>query len=252
MASRTETLETWFRNFRNLLQSLLAAPGCVACESPLDIHENLCAVCEAEWKKLTGDACTCCALPFSGTSLSSHLCSSCLRQPPSFDRVWAPFEYEGSVGRLIGALKFRRRLGALDLLIPRSVEVFQNAIVSLSPDLLVPMPLSWRRCFQRGFNQSALLCHGLKKQSKVYIPELRGVLRRHREPQAQQRRAERLQRLKGSFWLKQPEALAGKKILIVDDVMTTGATVEALAHTLKQAGALRVEAWVLARVRRDS
>ncbi len=230
---------------------MFAAPSCVACEVSLDAREALCASCDLEWKALTKDSCLRCALPFSAGALSPHWCAACLQQAPSFDRVWAPFEYEGSVARLIGALKFRRHLGALDLLIPRSVETFRQALKSLEPDLLVPMPLSWRRCFRRGFNQSTLLCRGLKKQSRVYIPELGGVLRRHREPQAQQKRAERLQRLKGSFWLKRPETVVGKKILIVDDVMTTGATLEALAHILKQAGAIQVEAWVLARVRRD-
>jgi ComF family protein len=173
-----------------------------------------------------------------------------LTRPPHFSKVTAVFEFDGTAASLLHAAKFGRRTAALELLTQAGQELFERTLQRFSPDWLLPVPLSWRRRFVRGFNQSYLLTHYLREGAASRIPIFSGVKRRHLEAQAKQGLKERLSRLRGVFSVSGGAALAGAGVLIVDDVLTTGATAEALSAALKNEGVREVEVFVLTRVRR--
>lgn len=164
----------------------------------------------------------------------------------AFDAVLSFGEYEGVLRKLIHLFKYSRisplapRLGALmSRALPRDARF----------DLLVPMPLHWRRRWRRGFNQSELLARALSQRTG--IPVVNAVRRRKSTPaQAGLTGAQRRVNVTGAFAVKKREFVEGRNVLLVDDVLTTGATANACAAALKRAGAGRVTVLTLARVDR--
>lgn len=200
---------------------------------------GLCGPCEDDLPWL-GNACQRCALPLPE---NTTLCGRCLKRPPAFDRCRAVFRYAPPVDRLIGQFKHQRHLTAGRLL----ARLAANRLCQPGeePDLIGPVPLHWRRQLLRGFNQSALVAEILSR--KLDIPLAPLAIRRQSTTQQQALgRRERLRNLRDAF-VARPSAVAGKHVVIVDDVVTTSATAEALSRQLKQVGARRVEVWALAR-----
>jgi ComF family protein len=193
--------------------------------------ELLCAACIAELPALP-DSCPRCALP----SPAGAVCGSCLIHPPHFDATLALWRYEFPCDRLVQALKYRGRL-ALAGFFARSLASRQMPEV----DLIVPMPLHPKRLAERGFNQALEIARHLGRPI-----EPRGVLRvKHTPPQTELPYDERAKNVRGAFLCKLD--LTGASVAVLDDVMTTGATLNELARALKRAGATRVENFVIAR-----
>jgi len=193
--------------------------------------ELLCAACVAELPALP-DACPRCALP----SPAGAVCGSCLTHPPHFDATLALWRYEFPCDGLVQALKYRARL-ALAGFFARSLASRTMPEV----DLIVPMPLHARRLAERGFNQALEIARHLGRPI-----EPRGVLRvKHTPPQTELPYEERAKNVRGAFLCKLD--LTGARVAVLDDVMTTGATLNELARALKRAGAARVENLVIAR-----
>jgi ComF family protein len=182
------------------------------------------------------EACPRCALP----SPAGAVCGSCLRHPPHFDGTLALWRYEFPCDRLVQALKYRARLALAGY--------FARALASRGlpeVDLIVPMPLHRRRLAERGFNQALEIARGVARHLGVRI-EPRGVLRiRDTAPQTGLPYEDRATNVRGAFQCRLE--LAGASIAVVDDVMTTGATLNEVARVLKHAGAARVENLVIAR-----
>jgi ComF family protein len=229
--------------WRNQLVDALFPQLCLLCRLPSANPLPLCTECAAQ---LVENRCSCyrCALPLPEGGPA--LCAACLEQPPLLDGVLAPFIYEPHLGYLIGQWKFqgqRRLSGLLACLWLAAVDPPQDR------DMLLPVPIHWRRLLGRGFNQASLLAGSLQQLA----PELAGVtlqdrlLRRCRPTPAQSslNAQQRARNLSDAFKLK--GAVKGKRIAIIDDVMTTGATGEAIARALKAAGAEDVQLWCLAR-----
>jgi ComF family protein len=218
--------------------------------------EQACALCEATSRGAVCAACadnlprtqhglTCqvCAIP----GASNAVCGQCLRDPPHFDASVAAFHYQYPFDKLVQSFKFGADL--------KLVQFFASALaqtVSLLhtqaeafPQIVVALPLANQRLKERGFNQSALLAAGVANQLK--LPVAHGAMLRIREtpPQSGLNREARIKNIRGAFACD--TSLVGKSVAIVDDVMTTGATLSEAARILKSAGACRVEAWVLAR-----
>jgi ComF family protein len=243
-------LSTFKKALLPTLRKYLSPPRCEACQKIIDDDHELCEDCEKSLQTLSPSHCEICALPFNGAELSKHCCVNCLKDPPSFNKVHALYEFEGSLPELLRAGKFGKRLKIYHLLAQRGALYFRKVVEEFQPHYLVPMPLSWRRRWVRGFNQSYLLAKYLvNKEDEKYSILLR-TKRKHTPPQAQRSREERLRALKGVFSLINPEKVKDKKLLLIDDIMTTGATVQALSKEFKKAGAAEIRVFVIARVGR--
>ena len=197
--------------------------------------ELLCPACIAELPALA-ETCPRCALP----SPAAAVCGSCLNHPPHFDATLALWRYEFPCDRLVQALKYRARL-ALAGFFARSLA--SRPIPEV--DLIVPMPLHPKRLAERGFNQALEIARGLVRYRSRPI-EPRGVLRvKDTLPQTGLPYEERAKNVRGAFLCELD--LSGASVAVLDDVMTTGATLNELARALKGAGATRVENLVIAR-----
>ena len=188
--------------------------------------------------------CRCCALPLPDDD--AGLCAACIQRPPAIDRVIAPFLYEPHLGYIIARWKFQRERHLSGLL----AELWLSAVEPpRDRDLLLPVPIHWRRLLGRGFNQATLLAMALQDRDPDLqpLPLPSRVLCRTRAAPAQSTLTahQRAHNLRGAFALG--ASVKGQRIALIDDVMTTGATAEAIARLLKSAGATDVQLWCLAR-----
>jgi ComF family protein len=213
------------------------------CEAPTGTSLVLCEVCRGELL-CNHPCCRCCALPFQGSAIhAATLCPACLVSTPLLEQVVAPFVYEEGLAFLISRWKYQREGG----LVSTFAELWLQATDGVGDvDLLIPIPLHWRRLLSRGFNQSADLAEELGRRLEIPQAPSR-LLRRMRATPAQVRagRSERLANLLDAFSVD--GTLSRQRVALVDDVCTTGATGEAAARALLRAGATSVQLWCLAR-----
>lgn len=222
-------------NIRSIIEHLLPSQPCLLCGAMS--HDGVwCAACDADLPRLSGAHCPVCALPSS----MGDVCGRCLQHPPHFEHTVAAFAYAFPIDKLIQALKFSEQL----TLIKKLADALTDQIDTL-PDAIIPMPLHPLRLRERGFNQSVLL--GQRMAKHLAIPLLKNACTRARNtrPQSALPFEERKKNLRQAFSCT--ANLSGKHIAIVDDVMTTGASINELAKTLRQAGATNISAWVIAR-----
>jgi ComF family protein len=197
----------------------------------------LCSACAADLPPLDATGCPVCAqpMPVAGT------CGACLARPPHFDATAAAWRYAFPLDQLIQSLKYAHRLASADFL-GRALAALP---LTSAPDIILPVPLSAARLRERGFNQSVELARPLARHLGVPL-ELEHIRRcRDTTPQAGLPWKERARNIRHAFECRID--LTGKNILVVDDVMTTGATLNELARILKAHGAARVENRVVAR-----
>ncbi len=231
-------------NWLNYIHKQLFPHRCCLCLAPGADGLALCAACRDELPWLPR-ACERCARPLAPTSRQT-LCAGCRRHPPVLDHCRALFAYQPPVDRWIQALKFDRDLSLAGLL-GQLLASGLGPASERSPQVL-PVPLHPRRLRQRGFNQAGEICRPLYRRG---WPRSRCRCRRirHTEAQSGLSATRRGSNLRGAFSLY-GDAVKDRHLLLIDDVMTTGATLNELARTLKAAGAARVEACVIARTLR--
>ena len=228
-----------------LLHALLPAP-CLGCGTPLPARQlglGLCRACRARLRPLPPGVCAVCCQPLPAAGLPpGWRCQACREEPPAFDRLLALWSYEEPLAAVVRALKFRR----LDYLGRHLGEAlagrFAGELVELGEiDLVVPVPLHWRRRLARGYNQAERIARPLA--ARLGLP-LAALLRRARAtpPQSLLGKAARVANLRRAFRVADPARLRGRHLLLVDDVATTGATLEAAAAVLRGAGAAAVTA----------
>lgn len=228
------------RTARRLTHSVFGG-SCFLCRGAVrTVQEEglLCASCTAELPRTGTHTCPRCALP----SPVGALCGGCLATAPHFDATLAALEYRFPTDVLVQALKFRGELSVAALL---GRMLAERVADGERADIVTAVPLSAARLRERGFNQALEIAREVARRTHFRLePQL---ARRSRDTAAQSALpwAERSRNVRGAF--ASGRLLAGETVAVVDDVMTTGATLEELARTLKRAGAARVLNWVVAR-----
>jgi ComF family protein len=233
------------------IQRLLLPPVCLLCDTPVANSAtdlDICPDCLAELSFVTGPRCCRCAVSLTASSLGTDtplICGRCLRDPPDFDDVVPVFAYQGLVARLIQGLKFNGRLSHARLLGSLMGLSLRDSVLDL-PELLLPVPLHHRRLRERGFNQSLELARHINRYvGHRQILADTCVRQRYTTSQADLPARQRRRNVRNVFYCR--AKIQNRHVAIIDDVMTTGSTVDELAHVLKMAGAGRVVVWVCAR-----
>lgn len=233
---------------------------CRCCGQPLDALEPVpvCADCWAQVQPYSGVECAQCGL-FLGSALPLHgtaLCGFCRRESFEFDQARSFGWYDGVLGDLVRRFKYdswhplaRPLARCLQVASTRFATSGGAGGVAVKFDLIVPVPLHRNRQRSRGYNQSQLLAEELSRLTGVRLAGKDCVRIRDTKPQTGLRGNERRRNMRGAFAVPKPEHVRGASILLVDDVLTTGATLDACAVALRQAGAETLRALTLARAR---
>jgi ComF family protein len=229
---------------------LLLPPSCVACDQPVVAPGQLCADCYRRTGFITEPCCRRCGVPFGYPSQGGldQLCPACRTIEPAFDRARAAFLYDRQARRLILPFKYADRTEIAVALAPHMARA--GAALLAEADLLVPVPLHPSRLFRRRYNQAALLARALARIArKSALPDAL-VRIRATNPLADLSAVQRQQEVAGVFAVRHSRAqrIEGQRILLVDDVMTSGATVGGCALALRAAGAIGVDVLTAARV----
>jgi ComF family protein len=229
---------------------LVLPPQCMACDAPVLAPYQLCGACFVTCHQITPPLCRVCGVPFAyeGQGGRPGLCPSCTRRRPCYGRARGALSYDSRSRDLILQFKHADRTELACLFAPLMARA--GADVLRVADLLVPVPLHVRRLRARGYNQAALLARRLGHLSG--IPDVPDALERTRltTPMGHQAASERRASMAGAIAVRNRRAptIAGRSVLVIDDVMTSGATMEACAEALLKSGASEVNALVAARV----
>jgi ComF family protein len=221
-------------------------PRCPSCRTYVAADGNFCAECFSKLRMIDAPQCACCGIPFVVAVGADTRCPACLSNPPEFDVGRAALVYDAISAPLVTALKFHDQWAGLERYGQMMLRVGRPLLDGA--DVIIPVPLHWRRLLTRKFNQSALLAFALSAHSGVPCqPEwLRRV--RYTRPQMHLDRATRLKNVARAFAVSEDASalLRDKIVVVVDDVVTTGATANACARVLKHAGAREVRVVALA------
>ncbi len=242
----------WPRRATDALLNLLYPESCLVCAEPVSRQQD-CCLCDACWHKtlqlrIREPWCPSCGLPFQDFgSAESHLCGDCILNPPAYSGARSFGYYAAELSRIVQCLKFQHRQNLAGLLSPLMASTFFECWDRREFDAVVPVPLHPKRRRERGYNQAGLLGRGLSRHIAVPFFEQSLARVQHTLPQVGLTDPERLRNVRGAFRCRAPEKVAGRRVLLVDDVMTTGATVASAAEALLAGGALRVSVLTAAR-----
>jgi ComF family protein len=233
---------------------LVYPPRCAICQAFLwedrakkDQKELLfCQACFDAFSEITSPLCTVCGRPFASKKEEDHPCEDCLRKTPFFDMVRAPYLYEGGIMEAIHQFKYGGRTYLVDSL-GSLLASFVKEWMGMTPECLtIPVPLHPKRLRERGFNQSLLLARHVAYLLGTELDFLTLRRIRYTQPQTGLRSEERKRNIRKAFEITNREAVKGRNVLLVDDVTTTGSTLNECTRVLKRAGAERVFGIVLA------
>ena len=231
---------------QNVLDFFCPRP-CLSCQEiiPADFPGLLCPRCLEGLPLLSRPLCPRCGAPFRSPMVGDHLCQTCLRQPPPFDRARAAAFYDGFILEAIHRLKYQRQVLYAKFLGQVAAQTPDISAILADAHLVLPVPLHPQRLRWRGFNQALLLANNLGD-----VPVAPDILIRLRptRPQVGLSSEERLANVKNAFAVTDPGQVVGKNLVLVDDVYTTGATIRECARVLRRAGAARLEVITVARV----
>lgn len=232
---------------RNTLGQLTFKHQCILCQETST--KRLCQPCSQQFLYSPNYRCTCCGLPLSHSAI---FCGECLQHTPAFDRTFSPYIYQPPLSELIVRFKQKKDFFVGKALADIFAAQIKNHCLQQHlplPDLITPTPLHWKKRSLRGFNQAAFFTDTISRQ--LNIPVFKDIsINNASLEQKNLSRKQRLNNLKNNISIT--SNLNGEHIAIVDDVMTTGATANALATALKKAGASKVTVWVLARTPKEA
>ena len=226
---------------------VLFPPQCLRCRALVEGSGNLCGDCWREVSFVTEPHCACCGLPFAHDVGEAALCGACAAAPPSYTRARAVMVYNDASRDLVLGFKYADATHAAPSYGRWLARAGRTCLADA--DMLVPVPLHWMRLFRRRYNQAALLARALSKETGIPVSPRALVRRRRTPPLGRLSREARRQRLSGAIAINPKHApdLKDRNVVLVDDVMTTGETVEACAGQVLRAGARSVDVLSLAR-----
>lgn len=222
-------------------------PRCAGCGTIVSQVHDFCPDCWKSIDFLGSSGCTTCGLPLEATDAGQ--CAACLSRPPRIARTRAAVAYDDISKAIAIRLKYGRKVA-----LARTMARFMAPLIEADEEerLLVPVPLHRWRLWNRGFNQSALIAGQLSRRLGIATDSTALVRVRSTPPLKGMSQSQRRRTVGGAFRVARPEAVAGKTVVLVDDVLTTGSTAEACARALRRAGAKRIELLAWARVVRAS
>ena len=232
-----DRLKVLFRKWRSKLY--LDGPVCSACGKELLAHirGGMCSECEKTSVKLGTDICGKCGRALAN---EAEFCDTCIRNERAFVRARSCYVYEGAPKKFVYRLKFGGRRYLAAFIAEAMVDRYLDC--GFECDCVVAVPLSAKRKRKRGYNQAELIAEELS--SRLKLPLIDGALVKTKEnkPQTKLKRREREENVRGVYEVTSPEAFKGRRVLVVDDVMTTGATLGEVSRVLYKAKARSVEA----------
>ena len=229
-------------NWLDIIQDCLFPPTCILCNLDSNNTVDLCEVCAMHLEK-NFYCCYQCGETFESLSSSPKLCGKCISNPPAYDRTHAPFIYQSGIRDLIQNLKFHNNYKNSRLLGKLLSDSIQNRIEL--PELIIPVPLHTIRYRQRGFNQSLEIARTVSKKLSIPLDYWSCHRKKYTLQQSALSAKDRRKNIRNAFVVSRP--INANHVVILDDVMTTGTTVNELAATLKKSGVSRVDVWVCAR-----
>ena len=243
--------ESYPRRLLDSLLNLVYPEECFLCSAAVARHQD-CGICPSCWDrslalKIVPPRCASCGLPLQNfEDAQDHLCGDCIMQMPPYAGARSFGYYTAELAKIIQELKFHGRKNLVKLLAPLLTAAFFESWDRQDFDLVVPVPLHAKRRRERGYNQSELLARALERQ--IAVP-FKPVLVRVRPtlPQVGLTHSERTENVRKAFRCVRSEQISRKRVLLIDDVMTTGATVASAARALLDGGALRVSVLTVAR-----
>ena len=224
--------------FKRVALDLLFPQYCIGCGREGSL---ICAACYQSLPRITPPLCPGCGRPQN----SEILCPGCTSRPAAIDGIRSPFRFEGAVRQAIHKLKYQN-LRALAVPLAKLLQEYL-ASTSMPVDVLVPVPLHKKRLRERGYNQSGLLAQELGKFSNLPVVDDCLIRQRHTPPQVRTSTAEERWHNIATAFVCRDSRLRSKQVLLIDDVSTSGATLDACAAALKASGAISVWGLVIAR-----
>lgn len=228
---------------------LIFPPRCAACDDLLEQHDALpfCPSCLAGIRFIRSPLCPRCGTPFEAAEGEDHLCGDCLTTERPYTVARSVARYQGALLTAIHRFKYRGKIG-IGTVLGRIMADFAAEIWDMKAfERIVPVPLHRKRLRERGFNQSVILARTLSKRFGMPLDFTSLKRQSPTPPQVGLGREARAVNVQGAFTVSHPERIAGRKILLVDDVYTTGSTLEECARVLSRAGAKTVGVLTLAR-----
>lgn len=233
--------------------AILYPPACVSCGEPIEDDHGLCGKCWADTPFITGHACDKCGAPLLGDDDGeTDFCDDCMTMQRPWSRGRSALIYKDNARRMVLALKLSDRL---DLVPAAAIWLARAGRDLIHHDtIIVPIPAHWTRTFTRRYNQSAELARALAREAAVTVAPNALIRPRRTEDQEGKGYDGRFANLQGAIkpHPKKAAQLAGRPVLLVDDVMTSGATFSAAAEACKAAGARDIVTLALARMMKDA
>jgi ComF family protein len=237
------------------IANFLYPPRCAACgvRFSLEASARVCARCLGRLEPLPAPLCERCGGPLESAASGERECARCLRTPPHFRRARSVARYRIAAEddpESLPALIRRHKYG-LDQSVGRALAEYLPAALPVEAakiEVVIPVPLHRRRLWWRGFNQAAILAAEIARRIDAPLDTAALSRTRATRPQTARNHDDRVRNVRGAFAVRAPGRIAGRRVLLVDDVMTTGATADECARTLVRAGAASVDVFTLARV----